>query len=317
MATEEQSGRCPTCWSLVLTTRRCKKSHYGYDGSHESHMPKDDACVPCRDPWHSTAEPSAPPQPSTYECKRCGQFVLSDRHWARPIICEAAAASPVVETAQRKKANHVGAPAIFALEQACRTICEAFDGFGCYLVGSALERPDWRDVDLRYIMADDEFAKLFPSAGQYWEQDARWLLLTVSISERLSKLSGLPVDFQIQPQTHANERHKGPRHSIGLKIKLGAAKPVAQPDLRCSQCGAEFDNKGICKSCGYTLAQQQFETVASPEPAQKEELVIEIARELYDRFVMGGWEPQDAYPSIRAWLGLTTEARDAAQGGEK
>jgi hypothetical protein len=33
-----------------------------------------------------------------------------------------------------------------------------------------------------------------------------------------------------------------------------------------------------------------------------EELVVEIARELYDRFVMGGWQPQDAYPQIRRWL---------------
>lgn len=31
-------------------------------------------------------------------------------------------------------------------------------------------------------------------------------------------------------------------------------------------------------------------------------LVIEIARELYDRFLMGGWEPQDAYHQIEVWL---------------
>jgi hypothetical protein len=45
-----------------------------------------------------------------------------------------------------------------------------------------------------------------------------------------------------------------------------------------------------------------------------EQLVVDLARELYDRFVMGGWEPQDAYPQIRAMLkaaphyrGLETE----------
>ena len=121
----------------------------------------------------------------------------------------------------RKKHNYVGAPAIFALEQACRILYEAFGdiGFGCYLVGSCLERPDWRDVDVRCILSDDGFAALFPDAGQHWEQDARWLLLTISISERLSKLSGLPVDFQFQPQTHANERHPGNRHAIGFQIR--------------------------------------------------------------------------------------------------
>ena len=122
------------------------------------------------------------------------------------------------DTQARKKANYVGAPAIFALEEECKKINAAFDDYGCYLVGSALERPDWRDVDVRFIMPDERFAALFPKAGQCWEQDARWLLLTVSISERLSKVTGLPIDFQIQPQTHANERHKGMRSSIGLTI---------------------------------------------------------------------------------------------------
>ncbi len=118
----------------------------------------------------------------------------------------------------RKKVNYVGAPAIFALESACVQITDAFGGFGCYLVGSALERADWRDVDVRYIMRDEEFDVLFPGARPCWEQDPRWLLLTVSISERLSKLTGLPVDFQFQPQTHANERHEGKRHPLGLRI---------------------------------------------------------------------------------------------------
>jgi hypothetical protein len=75
--------------------------------------------------------------------------------------------------APRRKANYVGAPAIFALEQACAEINAAFETFGVYLVGSALDRPDWRDVDLRCIMIDEQFARLFPNAGQHWEQDPR------------------------------------------------------------------------------------------------------------------------------------------------
>jgi hypothetical protein len=123
-----------------------------------------------------------------------------------------------LDSLKRKKAIYIGAPACFALEQACQTIRQSFGNYGIYLVGSCLERPDWRDVDVRYIMADDEFAKLFPAAGQHWENDPRWLLLTVSISQWLAKMTGLPVDFQFQPQTHANERHKGPRSALGLKI---------------------------------------------------------------------------------------------------
>ena len=119
---------------------------------------------------------------------------------------------------KRVKGIYIGAPACFALELEAKHLCKAFGGWGCYVVGSALQRSDWRDVDVRYIMKDEEFDALFPDAGQCWEQDARWLLLTVSISEYLSERTGLPIDFQIQPQTHANERHKGPRSSIGLTI---------------------------------------------------------------------------------------------------
>lgn len=119
------------------------------------------------------------------------------------------------------KACHVGAPAIFTLELACRQINEAFGGYGCYLVGSAIERADWRDVDVRLIMSDDAFRALFPDAhteSACWEHDPRWLLLTTALSERLSKVTGLPIDFQFQPQTFANARHTGFRHALGLRL---------------------------------------------------------------------------------------------------
>lgn len=114
------------------------------------------------------------------------------------------------------KAIYVGAPACFALELACREISEAFDGYGCYVVGSSLERPDFRDVDVRFIMEDDKFAALFPRAGSNWEHDARWLLLTTALSARLSHLTGLPVDFQFQPQSHANKQFTGRRSAVGM-----------------------------------------------------------------------------------------------------
>ncbi len=125
----------------------------------------------------------------------------------------------------RVKSSYVGAPAIFALDLACQTINKAFGDYGCYLVGSALERADWRDVDVRFIMDDGCFADLFPNAGQHWEQDARWLLFTVAIAKWLSEASGLPIDFQIQPQTHANERHKGKRNALGLTISNKIVEP--------------------------------------------------------------------------------------------
>jgi hypothetical protein len=118
----------------------------------------------------------------------------------------------------RKKYNYIGAPAVFALELALRHVTEAYNCTACYIVGSALERPNWRDVDVRMIMDDEDFAKNFPDAEQHPEHDAKWLLLTVAISEWLSKQSGLPVDFQFQAQTHANDYHKGTRNAAGFRL---------------------------------------------------------------------------------------------------
>jgi hypothetical protein len=118
----------------------------------------------------------------------------------------------------RKKYNYIGAPACFALDLAIRHINEAFEG-ECYVVGSALERPDWRDVDVRMIMDDEDFAKNFPDVvANRWENDAKWLLLTTAISDWLSKQTGLPVDFQFQSQTQANARHKGRREATGFRM---------------------------------------------------------------------------------------------------
>lgn len=129
---------------------------------------------------------------------------------------------PPVKKPKRIKGVYVGAPACFELELVAKELRAAFanDGIGgLYLVGSALERPDWRDVDVRFMLADEEFQRLFPDANLHtgnWEFDPRWLIMTTSISAWMSKRTGLPIDFQFQPTSHANERHKGRRNALGL-----------------------------------------------------------------------------------------------------
>lgn len=132
------------------------------------------------------------------------------------------ASQPIDPNAPRVKGSYIGAPAAFALELACQPLADAFASFGLYVVGSCLKRSTWRDVDLVMIMADEDFRAEFPDAGPIeenrWEFDAKWLLLTVAISAHLSKLSGLPVDFKFQPQSHANGRHRGPRNAVGMRF---------------------------------------------------------------------------------------------------
>lgn len=112
-----------------------------------------------------------------------------------------------------KRANWLPAPEFFALNQACAAINRAFDGFGCYLVGSSLERRDYRDVDVRYIMGDVEFDAMFGRGGD--ARDAYWSLLCLTISVWLRETTGLPVDFQIQRQTDCNAEFDGARSALG------------------------------------------------------------------------------------------------------
>jgi hypothetical protein len=126
-----------------------------------------------------------------------------------------------------KKWQWLGAPNTWKLELAAQTFARAFnvwgsdDGFGgLYLVGSAMERPDWRDVDLRCILEDGRFRKMFPDVHSLdsptWEHDPLWMLMCTMISDWFKAQTGLPVDFQFQPMTFANARHDKARQPVGL-----------------------------------------------------------------------------------------------------
>lgn len=124
-----------------------------------------------------------------------------------------------------KRANFIPSPHYFNLNMACRTLTEAF-GWHVYLVGSAIERRDYRDVDVRLILPDEEYARLFPGLSGNPTLSALWSLMCSSISLYLSQHSGLPVDFQIQQQTEANAAHPeaAARHPLGIFL---VPKPVA------------------------------------------------------------------------------------------
>lgn len=104
----------------------------------------------------------------------------------------------------------------FRLDEACRVFEEAFE-FGVYLVGSVRERPDFRDVDVRAIVSDEAFAKLYPTANpKKPNDDTYWALSMAAFSLYLREATGLPIDFQVQQQTTANEEFPGSRSALGL-----------------------------------------------------------------------------------------------------
>lgn len=101
---------------------------------------------------------------------------------------------------------------MYHLDQACDLIGRAFGGHP-YLVGSAGTGNDggpYRDVDVRLMLDDEEFAAVCPTRE-------RWELLCLAIGSYLSQRTGLPVDFQIQLTSIANERFLAGRNPLGMK----------------------------------------------------------------------------------------------------
>lgn len=131
------------------------------------------------------------------------------------------------------RANYLPAPHYFALNQAATLVNAAFGGFGCYLVGSCLERQDYRDVDVRLILEDATYDRWFgASSGQHESggvHDPLWSLLCLAVSEWLKAQTGLPVDFQIQRQTQANEKHSRKdgckRSALGIFLDYPGERP--------------------------------------------------------------------------------------------
>jgi hypothetical protein len=100
---------------------------------------------------------------------------------------------------------------MYNLDAACSVIGKAFSE-PPYLVGTAADGAAgrYRDVDVRLILDDDEFAEVCPTR-------ARWEVLCLAIGAYLGERTGLPIDFQIQRTREANERHGGKvRNPLGM-----------------------------------------------------------------------------------------------------
>jgi hypothetical protein len=96
------------------------------------------------------------------------------------------------------------------------TLLEAFgqwiyDAFGetAYHVGSSTQSKQWRDVDVRLMLDDDEFHALFPGYEAARQRDAKWALMCAAISELGKRLTGLPIDFQFQSVSGGNGTYGG------------------------------------------------------------------------------------------------------------
>lgn len=108
----------------------------------------------------------------------------------------------------KHRASYLTVAQQYNLAVACQSI-HTF-GYGTFLVGSVLTRPDYRDVDLRCMLSDEEFEVAFLGDSKVRK------LAEVAISEWIAARTGLPIDFQFQQASAANKEFTGPRNGIGL-----------------------------------------------------------------------------------------------------
>jgi hypothetical protein len=124
---------------------------------------------------------------------------------------------------------YVGMPADLMLHEFGSQVWHAF-GTPPFLVGSALLRKDWRDVDVRLILDDDVYLALGlggthgdPLGPGHEHSNGKWVALCLAFSALGKQMTGLPIDFQIQSSTWANKVYeKQPRSALGvvdLRIK--------------------------------------------------------------------------------------------------
>jgi len=108
---------------------------------------------------------------------------------------------------QATRASFLTVTQSFNLNLACKPVAAAYGNV--YLVGSVMDRRDYRDVDLRTILADDEFDAHFALRPVLD-------LVNTAVSTWLTERTGLPIDFQIQRMTDANREFLGPRSACGI-----------------------------------------------------------------------------------------------------
>lgn len=110
----------------------------------------------------------------------------------------------------------------YTLNRACEPVWDAFGA--TYLVGTAAQGGEYRDVDVRTILRDDDFDRLCGDRSV-------WTLLCVSIGMLLRQATGMPIDYQIQRMTKANEKYPGGwRHPVGMVVDFaGGGDATAWP----------------------------------------------------------------------------------------
>lgn len=108
----------------------------------------------------------------------------------------------------------VGMPQALYLQMFGDIVRQAFGEFP-YHVGSSLTGKVWRDVDVR-VMLDDKRYEAEYGDPMRQHQNPKWGAICMAFSALGSKMTGLPIDFQVQDTTTTNVKYPGQRSALIL-----------------------------------------------------------------------------------------------------
>lgn len=112
--------------------------------------------------------------------------------------------------------GYVGMPAALHLDEFARHLRAMFNT-EVYLVGSALVKKDWHDLDVRVILPDQAFYAMGFGAPENRFHNKKWISLCLAYSALGKQIVGHTIDFQIVPQSYSNLYHcQDPSLPIGL-----------------------------------------------------------------------------------------------------
>ena len=100
----------------------------------------------------------------------------------------------------------VGMPTTLLLDEFGYQVWAAF-GDCTYHVGSSVFNKTFRDVDVRLILEDEVYEQMELGDPKRPHENKKWVALTLAFSALGKAMTGLPIDFQIQQQTDANDTY--------------------------------------------------------------------------------------------------------------
>ncbi len=111
----------------------------------------------------------------------------------------------------------VGMPGSLLLQEFGSLVWDAFGDTPYHVGSSVLNKTDWRDVDVRMILPDEEWDRMGLGDPRQCHLNPKWRALCMVFSAYGRQMTGLPIDFQLQRQTEANEEFAGGvRSAIGI-----------------------------------------------------------------------------------------------------